>query len=83
MTTVYVTHDQREALTMSDRVAVIDKGRFRQIGKPRDVYERPESQFIAEFIGEIAFRRGFGPRRKGALSGQASSAGGTTPPPDR
>jgi len=52
MTTVYVTHDQREALTMSDRVAVIDKGRFHQIGKPRDVYERPESRFIAEFIGE-------------------------------
>ena len=55
MTTVYVTHDQREALTMSDRVAVIDKGRFRQIGKPRDVYERPESRFIAEFIGELHF----------------------------
>jgi putative spermidine/putrescine transport system ATP-binding protein len=52
MTTVYVTHDQREALTMSDRVAVIDKGRFHQIGSPRDVYERPESRFIAEFIGE-------------------------------
>jgi putative spermidine/putrescine transport system ATP-binding protein len=55
MTTVYVTHDQREALTMSDRVAVIDKGRFRQIGKPRDIYERPESRFIAEFIGESHF----------------------------
>src|SRR4029079_2856891 len=55
MTTVYVTHDQREALTMSDRVAVIDKGRFRQIGTPRDVYERPESRFIAEFIGESHF----------------------------
>jgi putative spermidine/putrescine transport system ATP-binding protein len=55
MTTVYVTHDQREALTMSDRVAVIDRGRFRQIGKPRDVYERPESRFIAEFIGESHF----------------------------
>ncbi len=55
MTTVYVTHDQREALTMSDRVAVIDKGRFRQIGKPRDIYERPDSRFIAEFIGESHF----------------------------
>ncbi|MEQ1615343.1 MAG: ABC transporter ATP-binding protein, partial [Hyphomicrobiaceae bacterium] len=55
MTTVYVTHDQREALTMSDRIAVIDKGRFRQIGKPRDIYERPESRFIAEFIGESHF----------------------------
>ncbi len=55
MTTVYVTHDQREALTMSDRVAVIDRGKFRQIGKPRDIYERPESRFIAEFIGESYF----------------------------
>lgn len=55
MTTVYVTHDQREALTMSDRVAVIDSGQFRQIGKPRDIYERPESRFIAEFIGESYF----------------------------
>jgi putative spermidine/putrescine transport system ATP-binding protein len=55
MTTVYVTHDQREALTMSDRIAVIDRGRFRQIGRPRDIYERPASRFIAEFIGESQF----------------------------
>jgi putative spermidine/putrescine transport system ATP-binding protein len=55
MTTVYVTHDQREALTMSDRIAVIDGGRFRQIGKPRDIYEQPQSRFIAEFIGESQF----------------------------
>jgi len=55
MTTVYVTHDQREALTMSDRIAVIDGGRFRQIGRPRDIYERPQSRFIAEFIGESQF----------------------------
>jgi putative spermidine/putrescine transport system ATP-binding protein len=55
MTTVYVTHDQREALTMSDRVAVIDRGRIRQVGRPRDIYERPNSRFIAEFIGESHF----------------------------
>jgi putative spermidine/putrescine transport system ATP-binding protein len=55
MTTVYVTHDQREALTMSDRIAVIDKGRFRQIGTPKDIYERPQSQFIASFIGDSQF----------------------------
>jgi len=55
LTTVYVTHDQREALTMSDRVAVIDGGRIRQIGRPRDIYERPDSRFIAEFIGESQF----------------------------
>lgn len=55
MTTVYVTHDQREALTMSDRIAVIDRGRLRQIGTPRDVYERPANRFVADFIGESTF----------------------------
>jgi putative spermidine/putrescine transport system ATP-binding protein len=55
MTTVYVTHDQREALTMSDRIAVIDRGRFRQIGAPKEIYERPTSQFIASFIGDSQF----------------------------
>ena len=57
MTTIYVTHDQREALTMSDRIAVIDEGRFHQIGSPRDIYERPASRFVAEFIGESHFCR--------------------------
>ena len=55
MTTVYVTHDQREALTMSDRIAVIDKGAIRQVGSPKDIYERPQSRFIAGFIGESHF----------------------------
>jgi putative spermidine/putrescine transport system ATP-binding protein len=55
MTTVYVTHDQREALTMSDRIAVIDRGRFRQIGAPKEIYERPQSKFIASFIGDSHF----------------------------
>jgi putative spermidine/putrescine transport system ATP-binding protein len=52
MTVVYVTHDQREALTLSDRVAVIDHGRIRQIGTPRALYEAPESAFVADFIGD-------------------------------
>ena len=81
MTTVYVTHDQREALTMSDRVAVINQGRFRQIGKPQDVYERPDSRFIAEFIGESHFVRGLGQRRDGDYSGTTHAAGGTAAPP--
>jgi putative spermidine/putrescine transport system ATP-binding protein len=55
MTTVYVTHDQREALTMSDRVAVIDRGRVVQVGRPRDIYEQPNSRFIAQFIGDSHF----------------------------
>jgi putative spermidine/putrescine transport system ATP-binding protein len=55
MTTVYVTHDQREALTMSDRVAVINRGRFVQIDRPRALYERPRTRFVADFIGESSF----------------------------
>lgn len=55
MTTVYVTHDQREALTMSDRIAVIDGGRIMQIDTPRMIYERPANRFVAEFIGESTF----------------------------
>ena len=57
MTTVCVTHDQREALTMSDRVAVIHQGRLRQIDAPRTIYERPCSRFVGEFLGESAFLR--------------------------
>ncbi|MBU6378694.1 MAG: ABC transporter ATP-binding protein [Gammaproteobacteria bacterium] len=51
-TVVYVTHDQREALTMSDRIAVIDKGRIVQLDRPQDLYRRPKSLFVADFIGE-------------------------------
>jgi putative spermidine/putrescine transport system ATP-binding protein len=51
-TIVYVTHDQREALTMSDRIAVIDKGRIAQLDEPRTLYRRPNSLFVADFIGE-------------------------------
>jgi ABC-type Fe3+/spermidine/putrescine transport system ATPase subunit len=51
-TVVYVTHDQGEALTMSDRIAVIHEGRLRQLGTPRELYERPASAFVAGFIGE-------------------------------
>jgi putative spermidine/putrescine transport system ATP-binding protein len=52
VTTIYVTHDQREALTMSDRIAVINQGRIAQIDRPRELYEAPASRFVAEFIGE-------------------------------
>ncbi|PZQ75881.1 MAG: polyamine ABC transporter ATP-binding protein [Variovorax paradoxus] len=51
-TTVYVTHDQREALTMSDRIAVMNQGRMVQCGTPEDIYERPVNAFVAGFIGE-------------------------------
>jgi len=52
VTVVYVTHDQTEALTMSDRVAVFENGRIQQLAKPSDLYERPENAFVAQFIGE-------------------------------
>jgi iron(III) transport system ATP-binding protein len=51
ITTIYVTHDQEEALTLSDRIAVIDHGKLQQVGSPRDLYARPESLFVADFIG--------------------------------
>jgi spermidine/putrescine transport system ATP-binding protein len=51
ITFVYVTHDQGEALTMSDRIAVMDAGRIEQLGNPREIYERPATRFVAGFIG--------------------------------
>jgi ABC-type Fe3+/spermidine/putrescine transport system ATPase subunit len=51
ITSVYVTHDQEEALTISDRIAVLDHGTIQQIGTPRDLYERPANPFVADFIG--------------------------------
>jgi putative spermidine/putrescine transport system ATP-binding protein len=52
ITTVYVTHDQTEALTMSDRVAVFDDGRIQQLAPPDELYEAPSNSFVAQFIGE-------------------------------
>ena len=51
ITTIYVTHDQEEALTLSDRIAVVDKGVLQQVGTPWDLYERPATPFVADFIG--------------------------------
>ena len=52
ITTIYVTHDQGEALTMSDRIAVMNEGRIEQVGSPSEIYERPDSNFVTSFIGE-------------------------------
>ena len=51
ITTIYVTHDQEEALSMSDRVAVMQDGRVLQVGVPRELYERPRTRFVADFVG--------------------------------
>ncbi len=53
ITTVYVTHDQTEAMNMSDRIAVMNKGRLEQIGSGVDIYQRPSTRFVADFIGQI------------------------------
>lgn len=55
VTTVYVTHDQREALTMSDRIAVINEGKLMQLGTPEAIYNQPVNAFVADFIGESTF----------------------------
>ena len=55
ITFIYVTHDQEEALTMSDRIAVMNKGVVLQIGRPQEIYERPASKYVADFIGETNF----------------------------
>ena len=52
ITFIYVTHDQEEALTMSDRIAIMYGGNLEQIGTPKEIYEKPESKFVADFIGE-------------------------------
>ncbi|MBL8674227.1 MAG: ABC transporter ATP-binding protein [Rhodospirillales bacterium] len=52
LTTIFITHDQEEALILSDRIAVMDKGSIRQIGATTDIYERPASDFVADFVGE-------------------------------
>ena len=60
VTIVYVTHDQQEALVMSDRIAVMNDGRIEQIGSPIELYDEPQSRFVASFIGESNFLSGTG-----------------------
>ncbi len=55
LTAVYVTHDQEEALSMADRMAVIDQGRICQVGTPKDLYARPATRFVADFLGQTNF----------------------------
>jgi spermidine/putrescine transport system ATP-binding protein len=58
ITFMYVTHDQEEALTMSDRIALMRNGRIEQLSTPREMYEQPASRYVADFIGETNLLRG-------------------------
>jgi len=71
ITTVYVTHDQKEALSMADRMAVLRAGRVEAVGTPGDLYRRPPSTFVAEFLGETNFI----PATRGAGSSLGTPAG--------
>ena len=66
ITFVFVTHDQEEALTMSDRIAVMSHGQVRQIGNPREIYDHPAERFVADFIGEANMLAGELVRTEGA-----------------
>ena len=69
LTTVYVTHDQKEALSMADRIAVLDMGVIAQVGAARELYDRPRSRFVADFLGETNFI-------EGEVAGPATGPGG-------
>jgi spermidine/putrescine transport system ATP-binding protein len=58
ITFIFVTHDQEEAMTMADRIAVMDQGKVLQVGTPEEIYETPATQFVADFIGETNFIKG-------------------------
>ncbi len=58
LTAIYVTHDQKEALSIADRLAILDQGDLLQVGAPQDVYTRPRNRFVAQFIGETTFIAG-------------------------
>lgn len=68
LTTLFITHDQEEALIMSDRIAVMDKGRLEQVGRPGELYARPATRFVADFLGE-----------SNLLDGTAAGAGAMVP----
>ncbi|NWG47411.1 MAG: putative 2-aminoethylphosphonate ABC transporter ATP-binding protein [Alphaproteobacteria bacterium] len=70
LTTIMVTHDQEEALAMADRIVVMNAGRIDQVGTPLEVYSRPATPFVADFVGKMNFKRGrLGPDRRVTVDG--------------
>jgi spermidine/putrescine transport system ATP-binding protein len=85
ITFVYVTHDQEEALTLSDRIAVMSDGKLLQEGTPDEIYERPRSRFVADFIGQSNFLGGSVESANGRVAVKETSTGATllcAPNPD-
>jgi putative spermidine/putrescine transport system ATP-binding protein len=76
ITTIYVTHDQEEALSLSDRIVVMNKGRIEQVGAPGDIYHRPETAFVAGFVGHRGVLEG-----RGTADGRFETEGQTLAPP--
>jgi ABC-type Fe3+/spermidine/putrescine transport system ATPase subunit len=81
-TFVYVTHDQEEALTMSDRIAVMDNARVAQLGTPAEIYENPRTAFVAKFIGESNFFEGQAGREAAGRWVVSRNGGGSFRVPD-
>jgi iron(III) transport system ATP-binding protein len=78
LTAIYVTHDQKEALSIADRLAILDQGRLLQVGSPQEVYTRPNSRFVAQFIGETTFVEGTVRAVRGGLAEVDTAAGAWT-----
>ncbi len=81
ITTVHVTHDQEEAFMMSDRVVVLNRGRIEQVGTPREVYDRPATSFVAEFVGESNVWHGTIQRRPDGQQALVTASGERFPLP--
>jgi ABC-type sulfate/molybdate transport systems ATPase subunit len=76
VTTILVTHDQREAFALGDRIAVMNAGRIEQAGSPEDVYLRPSTRFVAEFLGAVNWIDGAGVRPESLRLARAAPADG-------
>ena len=83
VTTVYVTHDQIEAMTLADRVVVMERGIVQQVGSPTDIYDRPANTFVAGFIGNPAMNLMGGELRAGTFTGENVSVSGLDGPDGR